>query len=488
MTSLTKIKILLGTLLINIVCVARNIVDTAVYANPVKVACVGASTTYGANIPNQPLKAYPAQLGSILGDKWDVRNFGVNSTGVLKKGDFPYWNTKAFKAAQAFNPDVVILMLGGNDVKPQNWKYKADFIADYKEIIRVFRNLPSHPKIYICREVPVFQDRWGITAKVVNEEEDSLKIKLAKKEHLPLIDLYTPLIEKSFLFEDGIHPNEEGAGIMAKTIAKKLTGKELKVISAVYPGRKSKWFGFDCYDFQYDLLEAKLVLPHTAAHGNPWVWNACFFGWHPQMDSILLSKGFAVFYLNTNDMFGSAEAMHSWNQLYNYLTGYYQFNKKLALEGVSRGGLYVYNFAKLFPERVSCLYAEAPVCDIKSWPGGFKKAPGDTAEWKKLLKALHLTQEQALLYKGNPIDSLEKIARYQIPVWHSIGLNDALVPPEENTFLLADKYIRLGGIITICPNTKTPPDPNWQGHHFQIDDPAAGANFIMYNYFKSADQ
>lgn len=468
--------------------VAQTIINPADYSHPIRVACIGASTTYGGNIPNQPLNAYPAQLGQMLGEHWDVRNFGVNSTGVLKKGDFPYWNTEAFKVAQDFNPDIVILMLGGNDVKPQNWKYKSEFIADYKEMIRVFQKLPSKPKIYICREIPIFQDHWGITTKVVNEEEDPLKLKLVKEIKLPLIDLYTPLKSHADFFDDGIHTTKEGATIMAQTVAKALIGQNVQPVNRGYPGRKSQWFGFDCYDFQYDLWNAKLILPKQPAKGSPWIWNGYFFGWHPEMDSILLSQGVAVFYVNTSDLFGAPKAMAAWDQLYRYLTINYNLSKKVALEAVSRGGLYIYNFAKLYPERISCMYAEAPVCDIKSWPGGLKKSPGDPVEWQKLLKALSLTQEQALLYKGNPIDSLEKLAKYQIPIWHTIGLTDSLAPNAENTFLLADLYRQVGGIVTIYPNTKTPPDPAWHGHHFNIDDPAAAANFVLYNHFKNLEQ
>jgi hypothetical protein len=43
--------------------------------------------------------------------------------------------------------------------------------------------------------------------------------------------------------------------------------------------------------------------------------------------------------------------------------------------------------------------------------------------------------------------------------------------------------MRLGGEITVYPNTKGRTELH--GHHFPIDDPAAGANFIMYNYFKA---
>lgn len=451
--------------------------------HPVRVACIGASTTYGANIPNIPLNSFPAQLGRMLGPGWEVRNFGVNSTGILKKGDFPYWNTNAFKAAQQFLPDVVIFNIGVNDVKPQNWKYKSDFFSDYKEMIRIFRDLPSHPRLYLCKEIPVYQDHWGIRASVVNKELDPMMQKLAREEKLPIIDLHAALQGHPELFTDGIHPDAQGAGLMAVTIAHALTGKALAPVYAEYPGVRSEWHGFDRYDFQFGLLMARMVIPHKPAPGNPWVWRARFPDWHDEMDSILLSKGFFVVYLNTDNMYGSPRAIGYWNEFYQYLSRYYHLREKVALEGVSRGALFIYRFAKTYPQRVACIYAEAPVCDILSWPGGKEKSPGDTSAWRILLHEYHLTDQQAMHYKGNPIDSLEKLAKYKVPIWHSIGLHDSLAPPAENTFILVKRYIALGGPATIYPNTlgKT----SLHGHHFPIDDPGAGANFIIYNCTKS---
>ena len=204
---------------------AQNKIDTANYDHVIRVACIGASTTYGGNIENREVNSYPAQLGRMLGNKWDVQNFGVDGAGILKKGSTPYWNTDAFKSAQAFLPDVVILNIGVNDTQPQNWQYKADFFSDYTEMINIFQNLSSHPKIYLCREVPVFQDRWGIRASVVNKELDPMKRKLAREKKLPMIDLYKPLRKHSDLFADGVHPNAVGAGIMAATVFNVLTGK-----------------------------------------------------------------------------------------------------------------------------------------------------------------------------------------------------------------------------------------------------------------------
>lgn len=462
----------------------QQVINPSDYKHPVRVACIGASITYGAGIADVPRDAYPAQLGRILGEHWDVRNFGVNSTGILKTSDYPYWNTEAFKKALAFLPDVVLIKLGTNDSKPQNWKYKNRFYRDYREMIDTLRGLPSHPRIYLCLPLPVYRDHWGIREKVVKNELIPMEKKLARKAHLSLIDLYKPLEGHPASFKrDGVHLDKAGAGLMALTVAKALTGKTATLIPASYPGKRSEWHGFDRYDFQFEWRDARIVVPHHALANHYWVWRARFPDWHYEMDSILLSKGFYIVYLNTDNMFGSPGAIACWNDFYHYLESNYGMNKKVALEGVSRGGLFIYRFAKKYPQRTACIYAEAPVCDIRSWPGGMGKSPGDSASWKILLKEYHLTEEAAMHYKDNPFDSLQKIAKYKIPIWHSIGLHDSLAPPKENTFILVKRYIKLGGPATIYPNTEG--KTSLHGHHFRIEEPGAGADFIQYNCMKN---
>src|SRR4051794_25029443 len=91
-----------------------------------KLACVGDSITFGAGIQDRDHDSYPAQLGRMLGEAWDVRNFGVSGATMLKKGDKPYDKQKAYRDALAFKPDVVVIMLGTNDSKPQNWDKHKD--------------------------------------------------------------------------------------------------------------------------------------------------------------------------------------------------------------------------------------------------------------------------------------------------------------------------------------------------------------------------
>jgi lysophospholipase L1-like esterase/pimeloyl-ACP methyl ester carboxylesterase len=456
-------------------------IDPSKYSSPIKVACIGNSITYGSGIADRPRDSYPSQLARMLGEKWEVRNFGVGGRTLLKKGDYPFWKEEAYAQAKAFLPDVVIIKLGTNDTKPQNWKYSEEFLSDYRAMVKELKALSSHPKIYLCKPVPVYASRWGINDSIVIHGVIPVVEKLAKEEDLPVIDLYTALSGKPSLFPDQIHPNAEGAGLMAKAISKTLTGKDGELGSAQYPGKRSNWHGFTRYDFQIDRRQAHLIVPEKAAPGKPWIWRARFPEWHYQMDSMLIRKGFHVVYVNTDGMFGSPKAMEVWNNFYHYLTEQYGLNKKVALEGVSRGGLFVFNFAKRWPERVSCIYAEAPVCDFKSWPGGKGSGDGDAASWKQLQEVYGFASEtEALKYADNPIDNLEKLAAAKVPLFFSIGLHDSIVPPEENTYILANKYIRLGGPATVYPNTLG--KQTLKGHHFPIENLKAGVDFILNSY------
>lgn len=456
-------------------------IDPSKYSAPVRVACIGNSITFGSGIPDRPKDSYPAQLGRMLGGGWEVRNFGVGGRTMLKKGDFPFWKEDAWVEARAFLPDVVIIKLGTNDTKPQNWKYAHEFLTDSRAIVRELKNLPSHPVIYLCKPVPAYGNRWGINDSIIVHGVIPAIERLAKEEQLPMIDLYAALSGKASLFPDQIHPNAEGAGLMAACIAQKLTGKAFTVVPAPYPGKKSAWHGFTRYDFRLDRRECRMIVPDKAAPGKPWVWRARFPDWHYEMDSILVRRGFHVVYINTDYLFGSPKCVEIWNGFYNYLTTQYGLNKKVALEGVSRGGLYVYNFAKKYPEKVSCLYAEAPVCDIKSWPGGKMSARGDSASWQQLMAAYNFKNEsEAVAYRDNPIDNLEKMANAKVPVLHMIGLHDSIVPNEENSYLLINRYIRLGGPATVMANTAG--KQSLQGHHFPIDNLKAGVDFICNSY------
>jgi len=207
---------------------------------------------------------------------------------------------------------------------------------------------------------------------------------------------------------------------------------------------QDSWKGFEKTAFSIGGYKASYVKPAHALPGNPWVWRASFPDWHTDMDSILLSRGFYIAYISVDDQYGSPQSLQVWDKFYDYLTNKVSLAPKVALEAVSRGALYAYGWAKRNPDKVTCVYAETPVCDIKSWPGGKEKGIGDTALWSQLKKVYRFTETQAMAYNDNPIENLEGLAAFRVPMLHVIGLNDKLAPPAENSYLFAQRYIASG--------------------------------------------
>ncbi len=243
-----------------------------------------------------------------------------------------------------------------------------------------------------------------------------------------------------------------------------------------FPGRKSDWNGFARYDFKVERFPVLVVVPHKAAAGKPWVWHGEFFGHKPAPDIALLKKGFHIVYMSIPNMLGSPEAVEHWNLFYRELTEKYGFAKKVALVGLSRGGLYCYNWAAANPEKVACIYGDAPVCDFKSWPGGFGKGKGSKVEWQRVLDRYGFkSEEEALAYKKNPVDNLAPLAKYHVPLLHVYGEADEVVPWDENTGVVASRYRQMGGRIDLIAK------PGVKHHPHSLHDPKPIVEFIARN-------
>jgi len=189
--------------------------------SPIKVAFVGNSITQGPGRDNPD--SYPLQVAALLGDSYEVKNFGVSGRTLLKKGDYPYWNEPQFQQVKDFQPDVVVIKLGTNDSKPQNWAHKADFVKDYLDLIAEFRaHMPKDGKVYVVMPVPVTRVNFGINPEVMNNEQRLMLMEIIQKSGAELIDLYTPLMDKPELLPDGVHPNNEGLRIMAAVVARRI--------------------------------------------------------------------------------------------------------------------------------------------------------------------------------------------------------------------------------------------------------------------------
>lgn len=243
-------------------------------------------------------------------------------------------------------------------------------------------------------------------------------------------------------------------------------------VETTFPGEVDTWMGYQRHTFTYEGKTSYVVIPKEVATGTPWVWRARFWGHEPQVDIALLSQGFHIVFNDVSDMYGSPAAVKQWNSFYKYLTTRHGFSPKPVLEGLSRGGLIIYNWAIANPDKVSCIYADAPVIDFRSWPGGKMSAKGSAEDWEKCLKAYKLTESEAMEYPQIP-DRLKPLADAGVPLLHVIGEADDIVPIAENTLVLEKKYQELGGKINIIAKPGV-------GHHpHSLASPLPIVDFIL---------
>lgn len=248
--------------------------------------------------------------------------------------------------------------------------------------------------------------------------------------------------------------------------------------AAPFPGKLTQWQGHDRYDFDFNGKLATVVVPKQPLPGKPWAWRGEFFGAFANADAELVKRGFHIAYLKVPDLFGAPEAQKQWLPFYAELTGKYGLSKKPALIGMSRGGLYCFNWAAAHPDKVSCIWADAAVGDFKSWPGGslkgLGKGKGSAGEWAKMLKAYDFKSDaEAIAYRGNPVDNLKPIAAAKIPLLLVFGDADDVVPCNENSLIIAERYQKLGGPATLIPK------PGIGHHPHGLTDPTPIVEFMM---------
>lgn len=437
----------------------------------IKIACIGNSITYGVGTRNPAKDSYPAVLGQMLGDGYEVRNFGVSARTMLMKGDNPYMKEERYRQALDYNPDIVTIKLGTNDTKPQNWRYKSDFKKDMETMIRTLRALPSKPEIYLCYPIPAYAVQWGINDSIIVHGVMPVINRLAAKYGLKVIDLHTPLTGMKECFADNVHPNEKAAVRIAQAIYRQLTGEEPPAhVSQPFPGLKGKWKGFDQYTFAYQDREAIVVCPKHAATGNPWIWRPAFFGAFASVDEELLRRGFHVAYYDLTHLYGSPRARKSGTDFYWNMVRMYGLSPKVTLEGFSRGGLFAYNWAADHPDKVACIYVDAPVCNVFSWPG---RSPENAGLWKGLLEEWGLTDDQMNSFSGNPIDRLKPLADARIPVICVCGDSDKVVPFSENSAIVRQRYTAMGAPFELILK------PGVDHHPHSLSDPAPVVDFII---------
>ena len=202
-------------------------VPKRIYLEKTRVACIGNSITYGMMLADPATESYPAQLQQMLGDGYEVGNFGKSGATLLRHGHRPYIAQEEWAKAKAFKGDIAVIHLGVNDTDPRNWPYYRDeFVSDYLALIDTLRQENPKCRIIIALLSPITHNHPRFesgTQQWQKEIQEAIKT-VARVGKAQLIDFHKPLYAYPQLIPDAVHPNKEGATILARTVYSAILG------------------------------------------------------------------------------------------------------------------------------------------------------------------------------------------------------------------------------------------------------------------------
>jgi lysophospholipase L1-like esterase/pimeloyl-ACP methyl ester carboxylesterase len=444
----------------------------------IRIACIGTGITNGNELTQQDAECYPAQLQQLMGNRYAVKNFGSSNACLLRSGRFPYLLQPECAAALNFKPNVVFIELGTNDCDVRGFHDIDSLAAGCDELITRFGALATRPRIILLIPPPLYsRDTTRFSPHVMTQFILPALQASAFSSGVELVNLQSYMLGYAGFFTDGVHPSSRGAAMIARRLQNVVAMDESTDFNFFgedpIPSIRTNYHGFECFDFSFGRRDAKIVIPKRVAKDQPWVWRGRFWGHEPQTEIALLERGFHLVYCDVSELYGNAEAISLWDKFYTFLVKR-GLARKACMIGFSRGGIYVYRWATTYPDRVACVYADAPVLDVKSWPGGKGKGGGNPVEWERFKQDFGLTSEaEALGFTGNPLDMAEKIGTLGFPMLHVCGDKDPVVPIEENTDLFEKRVLAAGGQIKVIRKPGV-------GHHpHSLPNPEPIVDFIL---------
>ena len=234
---------------------------------------------------------------------------------------------------------------------------------------------------------------------------------------------------------------------------------------------ESSWRGFHREDFVFEGHECILVRPDNPRPDRAWAWRAEFFDAFAQADEAMVRAGYHLAYIRLSDRYGCPSAVRDMEAFRKMLVEARGLRDRPHIFGFSRGGLYAVNYALAYPEHTGKLYLDAPVLDIRSWPGGKGKGAGDEKCWRECLSCYGL-DEAAARFDRNPLDRAEELAEKGVPVVLVAGGADRTVPYDENGLPFAARFRRAGGRIRVIVK------PDCDHHPHSLEDPAPVTAFL----------
>lgn len=195
-----------------------------------KVACVGDSLTEGYQSSGgvKSATSYPAYLQQLLGDRYEVKNFGKTSMTLLRKTEQSYWQTAEYTESMAYDADIVIVMLGTNDTKEAHWnaqQYKADAV----ELVNRYRALAGQPRVIFAISPYCHQNSGNdITENGIKNLLNPVQRAMIEEQRWETVDMFEKTKHKGDLYhEDKVHFTDAGYRYIAECMYEALQSKKL---------------------------------------------------------------------------------------------------------------------------------------------------------------------------------------------------------------------------------------------------------------------
>jgi len=236
-----------------------------------------------------------------------------------------------------------------------------------------------------------------------------------------------------------------------------------------------KWFGFDMECFEFEGKEAIIVFPEEPEENRNWTIKTEYWGAFPDIEINLLKKGFHVTYLKNTNRFATKEDCRLKAEFVDFVAEKYDLRSKCVPVGMSLGGAHAVNFAGFYPEKIACMYIDAPVLNFLSLPG---KIGNDFCErvWEKefIYAYPEITRDKLLNFEMHPMNRIDTLIENEIPILMAYGTEDMTVIYSENGKILEMAYENHPGLLTVIPVGN-------RGHHphGKIGDNSEIVNYII---------
>lgn len=219
------------------------------------------------------------------------------------------------------------------------------------------------------------------------------------------------------------------------------------------------WNGFEKKDFTFEGRKAVLVFPKQADADKNWLLKTEYWGAFPEVEVKLLENGFHLAYLENTSRFGTIADCDAKARFADFLQQEYGLSSKCVPVGMSCGGACAVNFAGNYPEKIKCMYIDAPVLNFCDWPGKLGDEVCETVWEREFIKAYPgISRAKLLSFDNHPMNYIDILKEHKIPIILVYGVEDQTVLYSKNGALMELEYEDSKELLTVVKRA-------CQGHH-----------------------